>query len=258
METINKVTYLDHSGFLIDTPTAILVFDYYMDPAHAVERIVDENPGKPVIFLVSHHHYDHFNRNILSLAGDRDRIYIMSTDIRPFLKPDAKEKGSDAPIRWIKPGEKFNDLPGEVTVQTFGSTDVGVSYLVTLPSGTRIFHAGDFNYWHWQDENTFAQVRRSYNKFVKIMMDVMADVSNIDIVFFPVDPRLGTDFAAGARLFLENIDVKYFFPMHFWGDYKDACDFPNYIPDNTDSFCLHLPGETVELTASHARFLQLV
>ena len=258
METTNNITYLNHSGFLIDSPTAILVFDYYQDPSHSVERIVNENPEKPIIFLVSHHHYDHFNKAIFNIAPGRERVYIMSSDIRSSLKTDKTAEDSTLPIRWIMAGDTINELPGDVTVKAFGSTDVGVSYMVTLPSGTKIFHAGDFNYWHWQDENSFAQVRRAYNKFVAIMMDVMSDVSNIDIAFFPVDPRLGTDFAAGARLFLENIDVKYFFPMHFWGDYKDACDFPTYIPDNTDSFCLHVPGETVELTATHARFLQLV
>lgn len=258
METSNKITYLDHSGFLIDTPTAIIVFDYYQDPAHAVERIIGENPEKPVIFLVSHHHYDHFNKEILNLSGGRECVYVLSTDIRPMFNTENVTLNSATPIKWIKAGEGIAELPGDVVVKAFGSTDVGVSYLVTLPSGTRIFHAGDFNYWHWQDENSFAQVKRAYNKFVTIMTDVMADVSHIDIAFFPVDPRLGTDFAAGARLFLENIDVKYFFPMHFWGDYKDACDFPSYIPDNTDSFCLHVPGETVEVTNDQARFVHLV
>lgn len=28
---MTKVTYLDHSGFVIATPRAILVFDYYRD-----------------------------------------------------------------------------------------------------------------------------------------------------------------------------------------------------------------------------------
>lgn len=251
METTNNVTYLDHSGFLVNTPTALLVFDYYQDPAGAVERIAEENPEKPVIFFVSHHHYDHFNADIFNLLPGREKTYILSTDIK-----SAKTMGDN--IKRIKAGETLEVLPGEITVTAYGSTDIGVSYFVTLPDKTTIFHAGDFNYWHWQDENTAAQVKRAFEKFAKIMTTLMAEISHIDIAFFPVDPRLGNDYAAGARLFMENIDVKYFFPMHFWGDYKEACDFPAYTPDNTDSFCLYLPGETVELTQTRARFAHLV
>lgn len=250
METHNNVTYLDHSGFLVDTPTAILIFDYYQDPADAVNRIAAENPDKPVIFLVSHHHYDHFNADIFDLLPDREKTYVLSTDIKT-----SAPTGLD--VRYVKNGDVLNSLPGGITVTAYGSTDIGVSYYVELPDKTTIYHAGDFNYWHWQDENSVAQVKRAFNKFVKIMTSLMAHISHIDIAFFPVDPRLGNDYAAGARLFMENIDVKYFFPMHFWGDYKEACDFPSYTPDNTDSFCLYLPGETVELTASKARFMQL-
>lgn len=251
METLNKVTYLDHSGFLVDTPTALLIFDYYQDPAQAVPRIAAENPDKPVIFLVSHHHFDHFTREIFDLLPGREKLYILSTDIKETV-PDGLE------TRHVKPGDTLEGLPGQVTVTAYGSTDIGVSYMVKLPDGTTLYHAGDFNYWHWQAENTAAQVKRAFEKFVKIMTSLMAHVNHIDIAFFPVDPRLGDDYSAGARLFLENIDVKYFFPMHFWGDYKDACDFPSYTPDNTDSFCLYVPGETVELTPSRARFAQLV
>lgn len=237
-----KATYLNHSGFAVTTPTAILVFDYYNDPAHALHKVLDENPDLPVIFLVSHHHYDHFNRDIFNLAQNHKRVYVLSNDI------DTKHIRDDIRVAWMSPGDTVTELPGAITVKAFGSTDVGDSYLVTLPDGRTIYHAGDFNFWHWATESTEAQVRRAYDKFVKVMMSLMADVKSLDVAFFPVDPRMGADYSVGARLFLENIDVKYFIPMHFWDDYKSACDFPNYTPDNTESFCLHVPGESVELT----------
>ena len=44
---MTKVTYLDHSGFALTTDDAILVFDYYRDPSHALHKILNANPGKP-------------------------------------------------------------------------------------------------------------------------------------------------------------------------------------------------------------------
>ncbi len=241
-----KVTYLDHSGFAVTTPTAILVFDYYKDPSNSLHKVLKESKDLPVVFFVSHHHYDHFNRDIFNLAQDHKRAYVLSNDISSQVVHD------DLSIAWMSPGDVVTQLPGAISVKAYGSTDVGDSYLVTLPDGRTIFHAGDFNYWHWAKESTEAEVRRAYQKFTQIMMRLMTEVKEIDLAFFPVDPRMGEDYSAGARLFLENIDVKYFIPMHFWGEYRAACDFPNYTTDNTESFCLHEPGESVELTPSLA------
>ncbi len=65
---------------------------------------------------------------------------------------------------------------------------------------------------------------------------------------FPVDERQGSDFSRGATLFTDKIKVRNFFPMHFGGDFKGACDFGAYIKDkDTRCFCLKSPGHTVEL-----------
>lgn len=237
-----KITYLDHSGFAVTTPTAILVFDYYKDPANALDKVLDAAKNLPVIFFVSHHHRDHFNRDIFNMAQNHKRVYVLSNDI------DSKLTHDNIAIAWMSPGDIVEQLPGNVKVEAFGSTDAGDSYLVTLPDGHTIFHAGDLNYWHWQKDSSVEEVRRAYNHFVKELTALMAEVKEIDIAFFPVDPRMGEDYYHGAQLFLENIDVKYFVPMHFWGDYKHACDFPDYTTDNTESFCLHVPGESVEIT----------
>lgn len=46
-----KVTYLDNSGFVITLKDAILVFDYYRDPSHALNKILGDKPDAPVVFL---------------------------------------------------------------------------------------------------------------------------------------------------------------------------------------------------------------
>lgn len=243
---MTKVTYLDHSGFAVVLPTAVAVFDYYKDPTGALTKLLRDTTGKPVLFFVSHHHKDHFNPEIFNLAQNHERAYVLSSDIPSKIVP------SDLAVAWVHPGDEVSQLPGNLDVKAFGSTDVGVSFLVTLPDGRKIFHAGDLNYWHWNEEATFEQVRKAYNLFVKHIQHLEAEAPKIDIAFFPVDPRLGQDYADGARLFLENIEVNYFFPMHFWGDYKAGCDFEDYATDNTDCFCLHVDGESVELEGKMA------
>lgn len=46
-----KVTYLDNSGFVITLKDAILVFDYYRDPSHALNKILGDKPDAPVVFF---------------------------------------------------------------------------------------------------------------------------------------------------------------------------------------------------------------
>lgn len=246
-----KVTYLDHSGFVVVLPEVITVFDYYRDPANALPRLLKEYEDRPIVFFVSHSHADHYTPDIFNMAQNRRRVYIVSNDV------PANGIDSRLEVQGVSPGDELENLPGDLRIKVYGSTDRGVSFLVTARDGRTIFHAGDLNYWHWNEEATPAEVRKAYNEYVKVMHRILDDVKAIDIVFFPVDPRLGQDYAEGARLFLENINVRYFFPMHFWGDYKAGCDFEDYSTDNTEGFCLHVPGESIVLENEKAYRLHI-
>ena len=60
-------------------------------------------------------------------------------------------------------------------------------------------------------------------KFEKIVNRIAEDIPEIKIAMFPVDARMGADFAKGAEIFLSKAKVDNFFPMHFWGEpQKDA------------------------------------
>ena len=48
---------------------------------------------------------------------------------------------------------------------------------------------------------------------------------NMDVVMFPVDPRLGTEYMRGARQFVEQIKTSIFVPMHFDEAYARAAAF---------------------------------
>lgn len=245
---MTKVTYLDHSGFAITLDDAILVFDYYRDPAHALHKILSHNPEKPVTFFSTHRHPDHYNPAIFEIAQNRRRTYILSNDI------PAQKIPTTLNVQGMSPGDVVENIPGCVRVKAYGSTDVGLSFFVAITSGETIFHAGDLNLWHWKDEYTDRQQMRASQKFDEILNRIKSEVSAVDIAMFPVDPRQGTDFAEGAHRFLKAVSVRHFFPMHFWGDYEEACDFPAYADSqSTDYHCLHVPGTSVDLTAASVR-----
>ncbi|MCM1163161.1 MAG: MBL fold metallo-hydrolase [Muribaculaceae bacterium] len=235
------VTYLDHSGFAVTTPTAIMVFDYYKDPDKKLEKVLHSHPDPevPVLFFVTHHHPDHFNTSIFELAQNRKRTYILSNDIFSKLVPK-----TGISVAWMSPGDVIDSIPGISEVKAYGSTDAGVSYFITLPDGKTIFHAGDLNDWHWSEESTPREIAESEAQFTKIVNRLAEEHPSIDIVMFPVDARLGKDFARGAKTFLEKVKVAFFFPMHFWGEPQKACDFEGYVPagSTTECYCLDRPG----------------
>lgn len=237
-----KITYLDHSGFAVTLPDAILVLDYYRDPSHALHKILSHNPEKPVVFFASHRHPDHYNPGIFELAQDRRRTYILSNDVPARAIP------STLNVQGMSPGDIVENVPGCARIKAYGSTDVGISFFITTTDGKTIFHAGDLNLWHWKDEFTTAQQVKASQKFDHVLNRIKSEVSEIDVAMFPVDPRQGQDFAEGAHRFLAAIKVDHFFPMHFWGEYKEACDFPAYAGSTaTDYHCLHTPGSSVDI-----------
>lgn len=237
-----KITYLDHSGFAITLPDAILVMDYYRDPSHALHKILSRNPDKPVVFFASHRHPDHYNPGIFELAQDRRRTYILSNDVPARAIP------STLNVQGMSPGDIVENVPGCARIKAYGSTDIGISFFITTTDGKTIFHAGDLNLWHWRDEFTEAQQIKASQKFDHVLNRIKSEVSEINVAMFPVDPRQGQDFAEGAHRFLAAIKVDHFFPMHFWGDYKEACDFPAYAGSTTTGYhCLHTPGSSVDV-----------
>ncbi len=239
---MTKVTYMDNSGFILTLSDVILVFDYYRDPAHALHKALEANPQLPVVFFVSHHHHDHYNKCIFDLAQNHKRVYVLSNDVYGQDIPGSER------IAGMSAGDVLENLPGDIKVKAYGSTDAGVSFLVTASDGRKIFHAGDLNDWHWQDDSSEREVRKADEHFNVILNRIASENQSIDIAMFPVDSRQGSDFERGARLFLEKIKVTDFFPMHIHGDFKDACDFSAYVDESvTACHCLHNPGMSTEL-----------
>ena len=213
-----KITYIHHSGFVLETDKLSLMIDCCGIEKH--RALIPDLAGKRLYLLSSHNHGDHFDPAILTYgSGDRctDRVWILSEDIRGKLPARKNEV-----IHFIKKGGVYKDEL--LTVRAYGSTDEGVSFYIET-GGLKIFHAGDLNNWHWKEEETPEDAAKNEKFYLDELALIAKDVPALDAAMFPVDPRLGRDYARGAEQFLDSIKVRLFIPMHFWDNYEAARAF---------------------------------
>jgi len=215
-----KIYYIYHSGFAIKTKNHFLIFDYYKEPLenyddNRSEVLSFENikEKKNVYVFSSHSHADHFNSSILEWEKCNKNIqYILSDDI----KADKNKTN----YRFIKEGQEI--LLENVYVKAYGSTDIGISFLVKV-DGLTIFHAGDLNWWHWKDDSLEEQ--NEAKSLFKAHIEKLKQEKSIDIAFFPVDPRLQEFYYIGGKYFAEKIHPKLLIPMHFGNDVSITKEF---------------------------------
>jgi len=134
-----NLTYIFHSGFVLETERCVLVFDYWMDPAGVMPGVLAS--AKPMYVFSSHFHEDHFTRKIFDWQEGKDKItYILSKDI---LK--RRRASQDEAQVWLSKGGTWQDE--NIRVTATGSNDSGVSWIVEVEN-RRIFHAGDLCNWY--------------------------------------------------------------------------------------------------------------
>ncbi len=239
-----ELIYIYHSGFALLGDGFTVIMDYYRDSAdgdaqESLHRLMNglpeipatkqpkgvvhdeilHRPGKLYV-LSSHFHPDHFNKEILAWRTARpDTVYLFSKDIlrhRRAQKEDAI---------WLKKGEEYED--DTLKVRAFGSTDVGVSFLLEA-GGKKIFHAGDLNNWHWKEESTEAEWKGAEKNFLHEVDDLYRYTHEVDVAMFPVDPRLGKEYMLGAEQFVKKIKTHIFVPMHFGSRFVEANAFHTF------------------------------
>lgn len=207
------VTYIGHSGFLVELENCYLLFDYYKG------SIPELNPGKKLFVFASHKHADHYNPEIFKLHEKHpDMEFILSSDIKPSAE-HRKEAGEGTEagcrIRSVKPLMEYvlyDREEQEIILKTLKSTDCGVAFLLHYGEKT-IYHAGDLNQWVWKGES------KQYNNGMtsKFLAEInrLNDVP-IDVAFAPLDPRLEDWYYMGMLNLLKATRIRYVFPMHFW------------------------------------------
>ena len=240
---MTKITYLDDCGFTVKTPEALLVFDYYRDPAHAVVKELEHNPDLPVVFFVSNKHQHHYNHEIFNLGQNHKRVDVLSNDVLGIANTEEPTVGRSA-------GDKIEDVMGGLTVQAFETAEAGVAFVVTTKEGLRIFHGGDLNAWHFDEPTDRRDVQKITAKFQTAVGRIAEAVPAVDIAFFAVDPREGHDAPDGAVQFIEKVKTANLIPMHFHVKDPEACDFRTYpVPADSETrfHCLTKPGQEIRI-----------
>ena len=186
------LTYIFHSGFVLETEQSILLFDYWMDSSGVMDGVLRSE--KPMYVFSSHFHEDHFTKEIFEWKKQKLNItYILSKDIYKHRRA-SKE---DANV-WLAKGGTWSDD-------------------VVETEDKRIFHAGDLNNWYAKflsDDNP-DQERYSFEmeevfnpiahkkQFLGELKDIRKVADSFDVVMFPIDGRVGNGYTLGGRQFIE-------------------------------------------------------
>ena len=272
-----KVTYLEHSGFVIEDGKRAYVFDYWKDPAGVIDTLVAQ--GYELHVFVSHIHHDHYMKSIFKYLPYIHSVWYhedvpalrdacqQAQEIVSFNKTD---EASNVIVNRIKEGclnigqnMTAEDLTEELvqqvfslhsmkvgdtvesdklTVTMFGSTDAGGSFLVD--TGThRIFHAGDLNWWHWSGDTpeNIAEAKQLKEKEFAPLTCL-----SVDVMMFPVDARLEVAREWGALEVLGMMNTKLFIPMHANGSIWVPSDTFRHTYPNQRCWIPEQPGDAVE------------
>ena len=214
-----KVTFIEHSGFMVEMEQNVLLFDYYQG------EIPSFDGSKTLYVFASHSHADHYDPAIWKLKEQyRDIHYILSDDIKDTFNmisvdgdtstndTDDIKDNEDAVV--MKAHEK-KEVAG-IEIETLRSNDMGVAFLVKV-EGKTIYHAGDLNWWHWNGEPE--EDNEYYKKTFQDEMKYL-EGKKIDLAFMLLDPRQEDKYCWGMNYFLEHTDSKVVFPMHCFEHYK--------------------------------------
>ncbi len=197
-------TFLGHSGFWVETPSCYLLFDWW-------KGTLPVQGEKPLYVFASHSHHDHLNPAIFTL----DATLILGHDITPV---------GQQPTHVMVGNQRL--CVDKLVIETRPSTDEGVAFVVTV-DGVTLYHAGDLNWWHWDEEPDpwNPQMEQDFKRY-------MAPLSGrkLDVAMVPLDGRLqyAADWGLCHLLDIATVDVV--IPMHQWND-----------PTPTGTFCTAHP-----------------
>lgn len=206
-----KVTYIYHSSFCVEFENAVFIFDYFKG------ELPKFHENKNIYFFASHKHYDHFDNCIFNYKDIYPNIkFILSYDIK---LTDKYLKNMNIPFNIrenvISIGKDTSVDIDDLHIETLGSTDRGVAYIVKYNDKT-LYHAGDLNWWHKPLET------KQYNN--NMAADFKREIDKVkgryfDVAFLPLDSRFPECFYYGFDYFMKNTYTKYAVPMHLWDDY---------------------------------------
>lgn len=242
------ITHYYHSGFSVASERTLVVFDYWRGENGELKpdrQITTDllRQYESVFVFISHEHIDHLDPIVFTWSEAGNVTYIVSSDMPVGTRG-----------KRMAPGDTLK-LSEELTVTAFDSTDLGVSFLVDF-CGIRLFHAGDLNFWHWRDESTMQEIEEADAEFRKAVKPL--EQEKIDVAFFPVDPRQGAMFEAGANYFILSVKPRILIPMHYFRRTDAALDYARTASCRTTEV-IALPGygDKIRIQADEEHYLNV-
>lgn len=190
----------------------MILWDYYGEGD--VASLLAEHPKHKLYIMATHSHGDHyspciFDAHFTSHTGGVE--YIFHEELRESVRREG--------VIFLATEGEWSDE--EVKIKAFGSTDCGGSFYVEV-EGYRIFHAGDLNNWHWNEEAAEVYIQLYEADWQRELRRVSESIHALDLLMFPTDLRLGRDYLKGLRELLAVVEVKYLAPMHLNGKLDPA------------------------------------
>ncbi len=177
-----KLHWLGHASFRIDAEGSVIYIDPWKLPSGA--------PKADIIF-VTHSHYDHLSVEDIEKIRQEETLLIGPPDVTDALegKTMTVEPGKTYPIRNMSV-DTVRAYNLEKSYHPKKNNWVG--YVITLPDGTRVYHAGD--------------------------TDAIPEMKNLeaDFALLPCGGTYTMDGQAAGRA-ASSMNVKTVVPMH-WGD----------------------------------------
>lgn len=198
------IYHTKQSGFVVLVDDSLsLLFDMITPKCDLPTPLIQTNRN---MVFVSHGHHDHYRSRIIPEFSNAH--FFVSNDLYLPNRPN---------ITKMTPNMSAGH--SGVIVSSFGSTDQGVSYIVTLPDDCSILHCGDLNWWHWDSFAPEEQEKEAatFKNIVNQMVD-----NNITYAFVPVDPRLGAAANWAAQYIIDTLNPMYLIPMHAWDRYDEV------------------------------------
>ena len=205
-------TYLGHSGFMLETPTATMLFDWWQGDLPEIRADV------PLYVFISHTHPDHFRWDALWLATVYPECEIFfgydELDIELNKKLHSTGDTIESAIEFVEGGQTTYSLDKKVQIECLNSTDLGVAFLVRV-DGKTIFHAGDLAMWIRPD------LGYNYEKMEQALRCYISPLRGrtIDYGMLPIEIN-SLERQDTIANYLSAAKFKAWSPMHFGGKYE--------------------------------------
>ncbi len=227
-----NITWYSHAAFKIEEDGVNILFDPFLD-GNPTCKTASADVGPVDLVLITHDHADHTGQAIDICIKNKAMLGTVVGTAEKLV-----ERGLPADL--VLNGIGFN-MGGTVShkgvavtmVPAFHTSESGlpVGYIVTLPSGKTIYHAGD--------TSIFGD------------MAIWGKLYDIDVSFLPTGGVFTMD-ARQAALACSMLRTKQVIPMH-WGTFplltQGVQDFVAELAKTApDCKCLSLaPGESIEI-----------